>query len=284
MKRIIIINILLFFACVDVFAQQAIVFKMRYMPGLKYTITSNNDNVMQVDFKGDSAQLKQITANGTQLPIIIQNKNMASYTLKTGSANSQKNFSGIVQYSTIENKELLNGRQISNDINPLTGLEINTVFTPEGKMKADTGAMKTHTDSLKNLVANMSNSILNMVAFPAGAIKPGDTFTQDIPMAVPISGNPIQLNAHIVYKFVAIQNKQALFDINQSVSFKAFTAQGEVLITGKGTGKLFYDTTFNFLKIYQTSLTLNYSMLMGNLTMNGTASILTDYQASITAN
>ncbi len=275
---------LMLFACAPVFAQQATVFKMRYMPGLKYTITSNNNNVMQVDFKGDSAQLKQITANGTQLPIIIQNKNTASYTLKTEGANLQKKFSGIVQYLTIENKELLNGRQISNDVNPLAGVEINPAFTPDGKMDADTGTMKTHTDSLKNLVANMNNSVLTMVAFPAGALKKGDTFTQDIPMAVPISGNPIQLNAHIVYKLIAIQNKQALFDIDESVSFKAFTAQGEVLITGKGEGKLFYDTAYNFLKIYQTSLTLTYSMLMGKLTMNGTANTLTDYQVTIAAN
>jgi hypothetical protein len=282
MKKV--LTILTFFIiCADTFAQQAVVFKMAYLPGLKYTSTVNTNTMLQMDFKGDSAELKKITANGTLFPVILQNKNDINYTVNTGAFNDKKIFPIAIKYQSVVNKEFVNGNELPANPNNIAGQQI-TGFCNGDKMQLDTSKERQASDSLKNVVVNSLNNIQAQIYFPDKALKIGDTFAQDIPIALPVNSTPIQINTHLVYKLIAIQNKTALFDIGQTINYKNHTPQGDTEITGTGDGKLFYDVSNSFLKLYQTNLNLTYSMLMGKLTMVGTAKMTAKYQTDIVKN
>ncbi len=271
------------FAFANVFAQQAMVFKTKYLPLSKYSASVNMNTVLQMDFKGDSTELKKVAANGTQLPIIMQNKNDVSYTVTTGELNEKKLFPIAIKYQSVVNKELVNGNELPADANNLAGQQITGLCNGE-KMQLDTSNGKQLADSLKNVVVNSLNNIQAEIYFPPTALKIGDTFTQDVPIAVPLSGMATQVNTHLVYKLIAIQNKTALFDISQSINYKVTTPQGDTNITGSGDGKLFFDIGNSFLKLYQTNLSLSYQMPMGKLTMTGTAKMTAVYKTDIVRN
>jgi len=277
MKRIGAI-FLLIFAFANVFAQQATVFKMKYLPGLIYTSTQTINSVTQIDFTGDKVELDKLPV--TQLPIILQNKGNLKYTVKTGSLNFPKNFSGIVQYFYAGNKQSINGIE-TGDIDTLKGKEFDGRFVDD-LFFLDRLKNPQIPDSLKKVVAGTINSA--KIIFPEKALKPGDSFTQDVPMAMPVSGKSVTLNTHIVYKLTDIKNGAAFFDVVQTADFKTHTEQGDMEINGNGEGHIFYDMRYNFFRLYQNTLNLKFTLKGNKVTMNGTSSLISVYQTDINKN
>jgi hypothetical protein len=266
---------ILFFAFANTFAQQVTVFKMKYLPGLIYTSTQTINSLTQIDFAGDKTELDKLPV--TQLPIVLQNKSNLKYTIKTGNPNSQKNFSGIVQYLYAINKQSINGNE-NGDIDTLRGKEF-TGFFVNGAFRLDSAKDVQIPDSLNKFVAGTINAV--KIVFPDKALKPGDIFTQDVPMTMPVSGKPITVNTHIVYKLTDIKNGAAFFDVTQTADFKTHTEDGDMEISGNGEGHIFYDLRYSFFRVYQNTLNLRFTLKTDKLTMNGTSNLISVYQTDI---
>ncbi len=269
---------ILIFAFANTFAQQGTVFKMKYLPELTYTNTQTINSLTQIDFTGDKAELDKLPVS--QLPIVLQNKSNLKYTVKTGNPDFQKNFSGIVQYLYASNKQLINGNE-TESIDSLKGRYF-TGFFVYGGFRLDSAKNLQMPDSLKKFVAGTINAI--KIVFPDKAIKPGDNFTQDVPITMPVSGQTVTLNTHIVYKLTSIKNGAAFFDVTQTVAFETHTDQGDMEISGNGEGHIFYDMRYSFFRVYQNTLNLKFTLKTDKLTMNGTSSMISVYQTDINKN
>jgi hypothetical protein len=268
---------ILIFAFANTFAQQAAVFKMKYLPGLIYTSTQTINSLTEIDFTGDKAELDKLPVS--QLPIVLQNKSNLKYTVKTGGPNSQKKFSGIVQYLYAINKQLVNGNETAG-IDTLKGKGFYGFFL-NGAFCLDSAKNLQISDTLKNFVAATINSV--KIIFPDKMLKPGDSFTQDVPLTMPVSGKPVTVNTHIVYKLTGIKNGAAFFDVTQTADFKTHTDQGDIEISGNGEGHIFYDMQYSFLKVYQNTLNLKFALKTDKLIMNGTSNQISVYQTDISA-
>jgi len=268
---------ILIFAFANAFAQQATVFKMNYLPGLTYTNTQTINSLMQIDFTGEKAELEKLPVS--QFPIVLQNKSSLKYTVKTGNPDFKKNFSGIVQYLYTSNKQLINGDE-TRDIDTLKGKAFPGIFA-KGMFRLDSAKNPQITDSLKNFVAGTINSV--KIIFPDKALKPGDTFIQDAPINMPVSGKIVTLNTHLVYKLMDIKNGAAFFDVTQTADFKTHTDQGDMEINGNGEGHIFYDIRYSFFRVYQNTLNLSFTLKTDKLTMNGTSKLISVYQTDISA-
>ena len=277
MKKVSVILIFLF-ALADAFAQQGIIFKMRYQPGWVYTCTQTINALTQINVTGDKTEMDKILAAGTQLPIILQSKNSLKYTVKTEGSKIQKNFSGIVQYLYNDTKQTVNGTEAESTLDTLKGKKF-PVFFKNDEVYFDTVKIIGIPDNLKTLVAAVLNSV--KITFPDKALKPGDTFTQDVPVTMPVSGKPITVNTHIVYKLTGMKNNEAFFDVIQTAAFKTHTTEGDININGNGEGHIFFDMQRNFFKVYQNTLNLIFTVQSGSLTMNGTTNVLSVYQTEI---
>jgi len=268
---------ILIFAFANTFAQRTTVFKMKYLPGLIYTSTQTINSLTQIDFTGDKAELDKLPVS--QLPIVLQNKSNLKYTVKTGGLNSKKNFWGIVQYLYAINKQLINGNQ-TEGIDTLKGKEFAGLFV-NGAFRLDSVKNVQISDTLKNVVAATINSV--KIIFPDKVLKPGDSFSQDVPMTMPVSGKPVTVNTHIVYKLTDIKNGAAFFDVTQTADFKTHTDQGDMEISGNGEGHIFYDLQYSFFRVYQNTLNLKFTLKTDKLTMNGTSNMISVYQTDISA-
>lgn len=276
MKKV-LITLVFLFAFADAFAQQGVIFKMKYLPGLTYTCTQTINSLTQVNFTGDKAELDKLPVS--QLPIVLQNKSSLKYTVKTGGLNSQKKFSGIVQYLYEGNKQLINGNK-TEDIDSLKGRAFAGFFA-NGIFFLDSTKNVQLPDSLKKFIAGTINSV--KIVFPDKALKPGDTFTQDVPMTMPVAENKMTVNTHIVYRLTGIKNNGAFFDVTQTTAVKTHTEQGDIAISGTGEGHVFYDMQYGFFRVYQNTLKLKFTMQSGKLMMNGTSDILSVYQTEISS-
>lgn len=268
---------ILIFAFANAFAQQGTVFKMKYLPGLIYTSTQTINSLTQIDFAGDKTELDKLPV--TQLPIVLQNKSSLKYTVKTGTPDFKKNFSGIVQYLYTSNKQLINGNE-TESIDSLKGkmfpgLFVNNVFRLDSEKNVQIP------DSLKKFVAGTINSV--KIVFPDNALKPGDSFTQDVPITMPVSGKTVTLNTRIVYKLTNVKNGAAFFDVTQTADFKIHTDQGDMEISGNGEGHIFYDMQYSFFRVYQNTLNLKFTLKTDKLTMNGISNLISVSQTDISA-
>jgi hypothetical protein len=120
------------------------------------------------------------------------------------------------------------------------------------------------------------NSMLKMIKFPDHPLKPGDTFTQQVPFTLPMlsgEGNSIETT----YKLVSVDGNKANFDIMQNISIKTdIKGKLNIALTGSGTGKMVYDISNNFPSTYTSTANVQVSVktdkinVSGTLNMNGT--------------
>jgi len=275
MKKVYFILIFLFVSGKN-FAQQGAIFKMKYLPGLTYTITQTVNSVTSVDFTGDKAELDKLPV--AQLPIVLQNKTNLKYTITTGSENP-KFFSGNVLFLNSENTRKLNNEEMGEAADSLKLKKFLGGFAHD-IFKIDSLKYPKLTDSLKKVILTLVNGIL--IDFPDKRLKPGDTFTQDGQINMPVSGKMITINIHTVYKLISTKNNAAFFDVSQTAMLKTHTEQGDMEIRGTGNGHIFYDMQYGFFRLYQNSLKLNFTTQNGKLTMNGSSNIFSMYQTGIT--
>ena len=84
----------------------------------------------------------------------------------------------------------------------------------------------------------MMSLLQKQIKFPDKPLKPGDSFTQAMPMNIPISkDNNLKMDGGVIYKLVSISDGKAYFDIVPNLSMM-FTIKNTVVnLTGTGTGK-----------------------------------------------
>ncbi|OCX50551.1 hypothetical protein BEL04_22505 [Mucilaginibacter sp. PPCGB 2223] len=274
MKKVLIIPFFLF-AFANVYAQRAAIFKMKYLPGLVYTITQTTNSLTSIDFTGDKAERDKLPVS--QLPIVLQSKNSIKYTVITG-AQSQIFFSGNVLFINSSNTRKLNGEEADGMADSLRSKNFSGGFA-NGSFSLDSEKYRHIPDSVKQIVLAMVNGI--KIDFPDKPLNPGDTFTQNIPVNLPIAGKPIAVNTKLVYKLLSTKNNGAFFDVTQTADLKTHTDQGDLEITGNGEGHILYDMKYGFFRSYQNNLTLKFTMQTGKLAMTGTSSTLSVYQTDI---
>jgi len=275
MKKAALILIFLFVSD-KIFAQQATIFKMRYLPGLIYTISQTINSVTAIDFTGDKAELSQLPV--AQLPIVVQNKSNLKYTVTTGVENP-KILTGIVRFLISDKTGKINGEEAGSAADSLKSKIFFGEFDHD-TFKLDSLKYLRLADSLKQMISTLVNGI--RIDFPITPLKPGDTFTQDVPVNMPVSGKAITVNIHTVYKLISTNNSTAFFDVSHTANLKTPTGEGDMEISGNGDGQIFYDIKYDFFRSYQNSLKLTFTVHNGKLTMKGSSNIFSVYQTNIT--
>jgi len=117
--------------------------------------------------------------------------------------------------------------------------------------------------------------------FPVKALKPGDTFTQEVPMKMPIEGNMIQITVKIIYTLIDIKGNIANFNLDESASLNLSMKFGTLNMTGQGNGKMIFDIKNSFAPNITTNLKFDYTMPIENMLIKGTAEITSIHDTNI---
>lgn len=282
MKKILGVSALLCATIISVKAQTEVIFKMKMLPNRTYSSTMKMDMNMEMNYDGDAATMDKIKASGVKMPMIMQMQSGASADIKTGSVkNNYFPFSMSIQQ--LEAKMTMNGQPTPM---PPNSAAVQTMYGKcpvDGLMEIDSIPGTAMNDSLKATMKKMMNSIQTNIEFPAKPMKVGDTFTQNVPLDIPMAGMNTKMKMSAIYKLTSIANGKANFDINFTMLMDMAMGQGGMDMKGNGDGKMAYDIATSYPSALKENMSILYSINVPqqNVKMKGTMKMMMDQQSVV---
>jgi len=263
-------------------AQENVVFKIKYMPNHTYAGAITMGMVVHVDLSGDTAVLNKMKKQGLSSPLALNMDMKMDGTTKTGAPGANQAFPINMGFKFDNLSIDLNGNSIPVPTDKLgNGVSIYGHVGADGNIKADSigGAKKGDTSQAK--VAKLMNSIQKNIQFPAHPMKIGETFTQSMPMSIPVGGSNMDLNSQVVYKLVSITDGIANFDVQQSMDMSVPIAGATINVSGTGGGKLVYSIKDNFATDFSSNVNLKVTGQIKTLKIDATAQMNMEYKYTI---
>jgi hypothetical protein len=274
MKKI--IYLLLLLTAFEARAQNGVVFKMKYMPGRKYTSALALGANVKITMTGNDSLINKLKSQGITMPVILNLGLNLTGDASTGKMSADNGFPLTFNYNVQDVKVNLNG----NDIDPLKGktlaIKIYAHSKPDGTIKADSSFFNDKKDTSKASASSVLNSLQNQIKFPATALKVGDTFTQDGPLNLPMGdmgASTKKTLINTVYKLVSIADGKAYFDITQTADLEITVKGANVMLTGAGAGKLVYSMKDNFPLSLNSTIAIKLNVTIAGMVIDGNADV-----------
>jgi hypothetical protein len=284
MKNTIYALILLLLTGFSLKAQQQATFKMKVAPNKSYDLQMKMSMNMLMDISGDTAMVNQMKKAGQPFPMnMVMDMGMGGL-IKTNAANANNNVPFVMAMKPSALKMVMNGKETPIPM-PAVNETVYGFYTSDGKMSIDSIAGKKADDATKEAMMKMADGIQATIKFPDGPMKIGDTFTQDLPMNLPMAGlGAGKMTSKTTYKLTAIENNKAYFDLVYDFAMDMSTGMS-MNMTGNGDGKLVYDMLSNYPQSTHGNMSINYDMKMPqaqNMNMAGKMKMVMDVQNTIT--
>ncbi len=264
-------------------AQKSVLFKIKYKPKHNYAYDILSDVNMLMTFKGDSLTLDSMKAKGAPgaMNMVMQNKMQMN--VLTDGAKKDGTFPVTMSLEKVSSKASMNGKEMTLPGNTGAAQTFSGVGKADGKLRIDSVHIAGVDAATKKSLIDMMNTMQEQVKFPEKPLHIGESFTQDIPMNMPIAGTVMNVTVKSVYKLISIKADAAFFDIDQSAIFNTEIQGKKMTMQGKGTGKMEYSIKNSFISNMTGDLALNYLMDLGKIQMAGEAKTVTNLKTVITA-
>jgi hypothetical protein len=275
MKKLYLLGLLSLFVG-QLKAQQTVQFVFKYLPNTNYTSSVVAQTSGEINFKGSEEDLKKLKASGANEKMTLTGTMQMAYTIKSGSYKTDKVFPVLLTYNSINNKQLLDGKEMPTRPNVFVNKSIFAHSDAGGKLKIDSVSNSANNaDSVIKVVAAVIDNFNRQINFPEKGMKIGDTFTQDLPMNLPVMGSNVAVAMTLTYNLTAIKNDIGYFDVSQTAAFTFPTTYGAVDIKGTGNGKLEFSVKKSFPIKYESLSEITYAMKIENLEVAGLAKVNT---------
>jgi hypothetical protein len=266
--------------------QESIVYKVKYLPNHKYTSEFNTSTKLELHVsssKDNTAPILAILPPGLKLPLLLNLENEQLYKIEAKPINKDKEVPFTIYFSKASFVASMD-TNLAEPNNPLNDQKIYARIKDNSKVKLDSIAGKSSNNILETMVSDMLKSIQNDLQFPEKTLKPGDIFTQKLPLIISIPGFTIpSMDMKITYKLVSVKDGQAFFDLSETTVFNYYTKQVDVNLTGQGEGKMIFDIKNGFVISTKSLLTCSFTVKSkdGKREVKGSAKLTTNHSTSI---
>ncbi len=245
-------------------AQKAIIFKVKYIPNRTYSSATKSIANMAMNFEGTPEQLEKLKAQGIKTPVVMDINNTADYTFKTGEADISGSFPVVITYNNLQTTMTVAGKTLNTPQNTFVNNSIYGHINNLGKIQVDSVEGKLSRDTAINkLLTTMINAVQSQIKFPEKPLKPGDTFVQDVPMNMPVSGMSLSFTIKTTYTYTGMANGLALFTFIQAANYNLSTtanANFNASGSGNGSGQLKFSVKENLIKEMNTLTNIKYKL------------------------
>jgi hypothetical protein len=274
--------VLLILTSVTSYAQESILFKIKFKPNKKYKTQTKTTSHTIVDFIADQEIIDRIKAKGIELPMITQSESNMPSEIVTHELEENGEFSATLQYGKIISTTTINGETTTKE-KPFSGMKILGKYDVENKFKVDTIIGDKVTQQMRNTLKTTFESLQQTIKFPEKPMKIGDTFDSEIPMTIPMEGmNPIYVKINMEYLLKEIKGNKAIFDLKQNISLDMNQEQVNVIASGNGNGTSEYNIEENYLTKYTSELPMDVTIKVNEkLTVKMTMKITSDQNVVI---
>jgi hypothetical protein len=260
-------------------AQQGVVFKIKYLPNHNYQMAINVGMKLNATLTGDTSLINKLKAEGITQPVNADLKMAMNGNMKSGSLGADNTFPLNMDFKIADLSVSANGKQAP--IPPsITEKDIKVVahVSQDGKFTIDSAAGKKANDTTQKKMQKMMDIFQKQIQFPDKPLKPGDSFTQSMPMNMPIgsgSNKDVKIDATVTYKLTSISDGKAYFDMVPNFSMDLKIKNTAISVTGTGTGKMVYSIKDNYPLSKDGNFTMKIKVISEKLNVDATAAITT---------
>jgi hypothetical protein len=264
MKKIIYLALLL--ASLAARGQNAISYKIKYLPGHKYNTETGSTLDLEMDLLGDKKELDKFPLPpGMQLPLVITTEKHSIYVLKTGESKN-KMLPIVIDFKQAYLLAKMND-QTEEQKSPLHNVKI---FASMGKEKTVNSRIA------YSAVMDILECIQSDLKFSKKEVKVGDSFNRWTFLDVPIPEIQLpRIDVKITYKLIEIKDNNAYFDLIENVDFVSSSPTANLDLQGKGVGKLVYDINNAFVSSLSSSIAFAFTIKRPGIMLKGKAKLST---------
>ena len=253
-------------------AQQGVVFKVKYQPGRTYQSTNNISIKPIVNLTGNAQLMNQLSSQGITQPINGDISLSFNGVITTGAATADNTFPVNFDYQLNNVTLKANGKDLPIPQNKKKNIKIYGHMGTDGQLKIDSADGKKTNDTVEKKMQQLMNMVQRQIKFPDKPLKPGDTFTQGMPVNIPINQmGDVKIDVNVTYKLINITGDNANFDIVENINFNIQLKKGTVSVTGTGGGKMVYSIKNNFPVALNSLINMKLNAAIDGTTVNGTA-------------
>lgn len=250
MKKIYLLA-LMCLAFIQLKAQDGVVFKIKFMPNRTYKSDMSVNMKLNANITGDPGILEKLKSSGLTPPIAAIFDIGMGGNMQSGAAGSDGSFPITIDYKFNKLSVSANGQEAP--IPPSVtdkDIKVTAHIGSDGVMAIDSAGGKKADDSTRNKMKQMMGLFQKQIHFPAKAMKPGESFTQTLPMNLPLGskiGGDVKISYTTTYKLISISDGKAYFDVVPNFSMD-FSIQNKISLnmSGTGLGKMVYSIKDNF--------------------------------------
>jgi len=278
MKKVLLLNILLFIGAVQLKAQQGL-FKLSYLPGHTYSGVNKTHIKEEIDYIGDTALVNMTKRMGPPRGFEVTRVTHLDNKV-TG-----KDY-GPVLFTMMLARELSYSMTSSQGVAgiPHTSNTQEVVYgkyTDGNKITIDSISNLKIDDSFRAIYTNRLSEAQPAINFPQTPLKVGDSFVDNGEINTPGAGLLEKLKTKTTYTLTTIENEKAFFDTKTTVSINTEGRQITMDMQGGGTGKMVYDMSMNYPLQNIFNLVVSYGVTptqQKNIKLNGKLTISSDQQ------
>jgi hypothetical protein len=275
------------FMCLSViqlWAQQGVVFKIKYLPSHNYQSNISVDMKINATVTGEQQILDKLKEQGITQPVDANLSLALGGVMKTGALGADNSIPMSMDYKLSNISVSANGKQFP--IPPKAtekDIKASGHISQDWKIKLDSADGKAVADTAQKKMQQMMNMLQKQIQFPDKPLKPGDSFTQGAPMNIPIGkdGTSAKVNADVTYKLVRIADGKAYFDMIPNFSLNVQVKNISVDMSGTGTGKMVYSIKDNFPLSKEGNITMKIKVTSPKINVDGTAKVTSKYDCVI---
>ncbi|MGZ3766697.1 MAG: hypothetical protein ACXVA2_18680 [Mucilaginibacter sp.] len=265
-------------------AQDGVVFKIKYLPNHNYQMSVKMGMKITGTVSGDTAIINKLKAEGITQPVSLNMDLGAGGTIKTGAMETGNTFPMNLDFS-FNNLDIdIDGKQIPMPAKVTeTKVKMSAHVSQDVRIMIDSVMGKKVDDNSQKDMHQMMDMVQKQIKFPDKAMKPGDTFTQSMPLNLPVKGTGanMQMTAGVTYKLVSISDGKAYFDLvpnlDMNMTVKGFTLN----MSGTGGGKLVYSIKDNFPISKEVTFDMKIKVTSSKFNVDGRASVTSSVTTSI---
>ncbi|MBS1524295.1 MAG: hypothetical protein JST19_01520 [Bacteroidetes bacterium] len=279
---------LLALACllfVQLKAQNGVIFKVKYLPNKTYQSSVKLNMKLHAMISGDQQVLDKLKSQGITQPVNVSIDMGFSGVMKTGSPNADNSYPLHLDFKIDNLSVMLGDKQVpvppkvsETDFKAVGSIDAN------GKIQIDSAAGKKANDTTQKKMQQMMDMVQKKISFPDRALKPGDSFTQTMPLNIPIDKggvNNMQMNFSITYTLTSISGDNANFDMTPNFNLTLAVKGANITITGAGAGKMVYSIGNNFPVSKDGNFNMKLKVNSDKVNVDGDATITTSFTTAI---
>lgn len=267
----------------QLWAQQGVVFKIKYLPNRSYQSKISVDMKVNATVTGDQQILDKLKDQGITQPVNANLSLALNGIMKTGALGADQSMPVNMDYKINNISVTANGKQVP--IPPkATEKDIKMVghISQDWKIKLDSADGKAVADSAQQKMQQMMNMLQKQIQFPDKPLKPGDSFTQNFPMNIPVKeGNNIKIEAGVTYKLTKVAGGKAYFDLVPNFNMNLQVGKVSVDMGGTGTGSMVYSIKDSFPISKEGTVNMKIKVVSPKINVDGTAVVTSKYDCVI---